>query len=454
MSLTAIILAAGHGKRMHSAVPKTLHPLLGQPLVFYAIQAAEALADTPPIVVVGHGAQAVQEAIHARFGGELGFALQTEQLGTGHAVQAAQSLAEGRGDQVLITFGDMPLLRRESLEELLKLHQSSGAVLTMTSVVGDVPRGAGRVLRGGDSTVRAIVEEAVATPMQLAINEYNVSAYCIEAAWLWPALGRIQPSPKGEYYLTDLVEIAVKEGRKVQSYVLADADEGQGINTRVDLADAEAALRKRINHQWMLDGVTLLDPATITIEPGVILETDVTLYPGTHLRGKTRVGKGSSIGPDTTLFDTVVGQDCTVSYSVAEGATLGNHVSMGPFCHLRKGAVLQDHVHLDNFGEVKDSVLGEGVKMGHFSYIGNAKVGKNVNISAGVITCNYDGKLKHPTEIGDDAFVGSDTMLVAPVKIGDRARTGAGSVVTHDVPDDVLVIGVPARLRERKDQSE
>jgi bifunctional UDP-N-acetylglucosamine pyrophosphorylase/glucosamine-1-phosphate N-acetyltransferase len=294
----------------------------------------------------------------------------------------------------------------------------------------------------------------MASPEELKINEYNVSAYCIEADWLWPALERIQVSPKGEYYLTDLVEIAVNENLKVESYVLEDPDEGQGVNTRVDLADAETALRKRLNRQWMLAGVTLLDPATTTIEPNVQLEQDVTLYPGTHLRGNTLIGSRSQIGPDTTLLDTRVGCDCTISYSVAEGAILGNHVSMGPFCHLRKGAVLKDGVHLGNFGEVKESVLDEGVKMGHFSYIGNAKVGKNVNLSAGVITCNFDGKKKHPTEIGDDTFLGSDTMLVAPLKIGKRARTGAGSVVTHDIPDDGLAVGVPARLRERKENRE
>lgn len=454
MNITAIILAAGHGKRMHSQTPKTLHPILGQPLIFYAIQAVSALANAGPYIVVGHGAEAVQEAVWQQFGNELHFVLQSEQLGTGHAVQAAREIAQGKGGQVLITFGDMPLLRSESLAELVDLHQRSGAVLTMTSVVGDVPRGAGRLLRGPDGSVRAIVEEAVASPEELKVNEYNVSAYCIEADWLWPALERIQVSPKGEYYLTDLVEIAVNENLKVESYVLEDPDEGQGVNTRVDLADAETALRKRLNRRWMLAGVTLLDPATTTIEPNVQLEQDVTLYPGTHLRGNTFVGSRSQIGPDTTLLDTRVGCDCTISYSVAEGAILGNHVSMGPFCHLRKGAVLKDGVHLGNFGEVKESVLDEGVKMGHFSYIGNAKVGKNVNLSAGVITCNFDGKKKHPTEIGDDTFLGSDTMLVAPLKIGKRARTGAGSVVTHDIPDDGLAVGVPARLRERKENRE
>lgn len=451
MTTASILLAAGLGTRMHSRLPKMLHPLLGRPMVLYAFETSRKFSDLLPVVVVGHEAEKVRGMLSSAAGGDVSFAEQPEQLGTGHAVLCAQSLLQGQADRVLITLADMPLLRFETLQALIALHEKSGAVLTMSSVIGEVPRGFGRVLRDGAGKVSAIVEEALATPEQLALREYNISAYCVEADWMWAALKQIKPSPKGEYYLTDLVALAAAQEKAVACLVLEDPSEGLGINTRVDLADVEAALKARINTAWMLAGVTLLDPATTTIEPGVTIGEDTVLFPGTHLRGDTHIGRECQIGPDTTLRDTHVGDHSKIEYSVTESATIGDYVSMGPFCHLRAGAILGDHVHLGNFGEVKDSSLEEGVKMGHFSYIGDAHIGANVNIGAGTITCNYDGKKKNRTEIGENTFIGSDTMLVAPIKIGRNAKTGAGSVVTHDVPDDGLVYGVPAIPHERKD---
>ncbi len=451
MTIASVILAAGLGKRMRSNLPKTLHPLLGKPIVFHALDAVLPYVDLAPVLVTGFGGEQVREELARAYGSAVTFALQAEQLGTGHAVRSAEDQLRGKADMLLVTFGDMPMLRPETIERLIQIHRETGSTLTMTSVIGDLPRGFGRVVRSSDGSVQAIVEEAVATPEQLKIREYNISAYCFDAEWMWQNLEKLKPSPKGEFYITDLVAEAKAQACRVEAVVLEDPAEGLGINNRVDLADCERALRKRINQQWMLAGVSFLDPDTTTVEMDVTIGQDTVLYPNTHLRGRTSIGENCVIGPDTTLLHTSVGDNSVIQYSTAEKATVGSHVTMGPFCHLRSGAVLMDHVHLGNFGEVKDSTLGEHTKMGHFSYIGNALIGKDVNIGAGTITCNFDGKAKHLTEIGDETFIGSDTMLVAPLKIGKRAKTAAGAVVTHDVPDETLVVGVPARPRERKD---
>jgi len=307
------------------------------------------------------------------------------------------------------------------------------------------PHGFGRVLRNPDGSVAEVVEEAVATPAQLAIRELNVSMFCFRADWLWGALKRIQVSPKGEYYLTDIVAVAAQDGLRVQAFCAADADEMIGINTRVHLAEAEAILRKRINERWMLAGVSIIDPSSTYIGPEVILGQDSVVWPNTFLRGKTSIGSDCVLGPDTIIEDSQIGSNCRVLASYIESSTLEDDVKMGPFCHLRPKAYLAKGVKMGNFGEVKGSYLGPGVHMGHFSYIGDAEIGAHTNIGAGTITCNFDGKNKFKTEIGEEAFIGSDSMLVAPLKIGARARTGAGAVVTHDVPADTTVVGVPAK---------
>jgi bifunctional UDP-N-acetylglucosamine pyrophosphorylase/glucosamine-1-phosphate N-acetyltransferase len=450
MTLASIILAAGEGTRMRSKTPKVLHPLAGKPMIDYALQAVQGLVDLPPVVVIGHGADIVKTAI----GDSVDYALQAEQLGTGHAVMMAQSLLDGKADFVLVTYGDMPLLRKESLKKLVDLHKQSDSPVTMTSFIGDEARGFGRVVRDADGHVAAIVEQAVANPAQLAIREYNVGAYCFSTDWLWTALERIPVSPKGEYYLTDSVGFAVQEGFAVQSLVLGDPDEAIGLNNRIHLAVAEKVLRKRINEGWMLAGVTIVDPERTYIEADVVIGADSVILPNTHLRGQTVIGEDCEIGPDTTVIDSKVGNHVQLLASVLEKAEVRDRVTMGPYCHLRKGAILDDGVHLGNFGEVKDSYLGPGTKMGHFSYIGNAIIGRDVNIGAGTITCNYDGEHKNPTEIGDEVFLGSDTMLVAPVKIGNRSVTAAGAVVTHDVPEDTLVMGVPAKEKRKLEKSD
>ncbi len=450
MTIASIILAAGQGTRMRSKLPKVLHPLAGKPMVWHALQAVKDLTDQPPVLVVGYKADSVREAV----GPGVAYALQEEQLGTGHAVAAARPAMTADADTILVTFADMPLLRKESLKALLALHQAGESPVTMTSFIGEEARGFGRVVRDGEGHVAAIVEAADATPEQLAITEYNVSAYCFDAAWLWSALEHIPISPKGEYYLTDVVGLAVEAGFPVEALILDDPQEAIGPNNRIHLADAARVMRQRINEKWMLAGVTLIDPDTTYIEADVEIGQDTVIFPNTHLREGTVIGPDCEIGPDTTLIATEVGRGAKLVASVCEFARVGDEVTMGPYCHLRQGAHLDVAVHLGNFGEVKDSYLGPGTKMGHFSYIGNAQIGRDVNIGAGTITCNYDGEKKNPTEVGDEVFLGSDTMLVAPVKIGDRAVTGAGAVVTRDIPADTLAIGVPANERRKLETSD
>jgi bifunctional UDP-N-acetylglucosamine pyrophosphorylase/glucosamine-1-phosphate N-acetyltransferase len=443
MQTKAVILAAGQGTRMRSELPKVLHPLLGHPLAWYALEASRQVTQTQPVMVIGHAGEAVRQAL----GESADYVVQEPQLGTGHAVMQAESLLRGKVDLVLVTYADMPLVTAETLSMLVRKQQDHAGPITMLTVMGDDPRGFGRVIRKTDGSVLAVIEEAVATPSQLSIRELNVGMYCYEASWLWDALKRIPLSPKGEYYLTDLVGIAGADGLPVQAVTAEDPAEVIGINTRVHLAEATALLRQRINHAWMLAGVTLLDPANTYIEPEVTIGQDTVIWPNTYLHGKTVIGQACTLGPNTMIYDTQIGNHCKVLASVLEKAVLEDDVDMGPFGHLRKGAHLAKGVHMGNFGEVKNSTLGPGTKMGHFSYIGDAQIDSNVNIGAGTITCNLgmDGK-KSPTEIGEGAFIGSDTMLVAPVKIGAGAVTGSGSVVTKNVPPETLVVGMPARV--------
>jgi bifunctional UDP-N-acetylglucosamine pyrophosphorylase/glucosamine-1-phosphate N-acetyltransferase len=450
MKVAAVLLAAGQGTRMKSSLPKVLHPLAGRPMAMHALEAVTQVSQAKPVVVVGYGAQSVMQAL----GDAAAYVLQEPQLGTGHAVQQAEALVAGQADLILVTFADMPLLRPETLQRIVQAQCDHDGPITMLTVIASDPRGFGRIVRAADGRVLAIVEEAQASPEQLQIHELNPSVYCFAAGWLWQALRRIPLSPKGEYYLTDLVGIAVAEGLSVQALPVEDPSEAIGINTRQHLAEAEALLRQRINQAWMLAGVTMIDPASTYIEPGVVIGQDTILWPNTTLQGKTIIGENCSLGPNTIIRNTQLGNGCKVQASVLEGAILEDDVDVGPFAHLRKGAHLAKGVHMGNFGEVKNSYLGPGTKMGHFSYIGDTTTGEKVNIGAGTITCNYDGENKHPTEIGDGAFIGSDTMLVAPVKVGEGARTGAGSVVTHDVPAQTLAVGVPARLVKKLERRE
>ena len=442
MKTRVVLLAAGKGTRMRSRLPKLLHPLGGRPLILHSLEAAENVGNELPLIVIGHGARDIREVI----GDRAEFVEQAEQLGTGHALQQTKSVLAKTADFVLVANADLPLLTSQTLKKLLETQKKNKGPFTMLTLKQKEARGFGHIKRGKKGEVLAIIEEAEATPDELAIDELNVGAYCFRADWLWTALAKLKPSAKKkEYYLTDLLEIAAKAGGRVEALLLEDKDEAIGVNSREHLAEAEAALRRRINRHWMLEGVTILDPQSTYIEAKVTIGQDSFIWPNTMLLGETKVGEDCVLGPNTMIRNTQIGNSCEIRAAVVEHAIIEDHVEIGPFAHLRKGAHLSEGVHMGNFGEVKNSRLGSGVKMGHFSYIGDATIGPNVNIGAGTVTANFDGKNKNETIIEEDVFIGSDTMLVAPLKIGKGSRTGAGSVVTKDVPPNTLVVGVPAR---------
>ena len=448
--IDVVILAAGMGTRMKSDIPKVLHPLLGKSMVEYIFDAVRDICEDPPLVVVGNRADLVMEAL----GDKARYVVQEPRLGTAHAVQCAREILRGKSDIVLVANSDFPLITARTYALLVRTHQKSGSKLTLSTVASDETRGFGRILRDEGGRIVGIVEEKAATPEQKKITELNCNPYCFDAEWLWEALDQVKKSAVGEYYLTDLVEITANSGQAVGSIEIEDHQESIGINNRVHLAEATKVIQQRINRKWMLAGVTMIDPDKVFIDDTVTLGRDTVLYPEVYLRGDSTVGESCQLGPSVILKDTTVGDHCKLLYAVLESAKLENDVDMGPFGHLRRGAHLDDHVHMGNFGEVKNSYLAQGVKMGHFSYIGDAHVGRNANIGAGTVTCNFDGEGKYKTEIGADAFIGSDTMLVAPVKIGVGAKTGAGAVVTHDVPDGSVVVGVPAKVIKSKQEED
>jgi bifunctional UDP-N-acetylglucosamine pyrophosphorylase / glucosamine-1-phosphate N-acetyltransferase len=441
LTIATVILAAGLGTRMKSSLPKIMHPVGGKPMVVRAVQTAEKIQAARRVLVIGHGAQSVQEVVGTR----AEYVLQGELLGTGHAVLQAAPVLRGATQTVLVYYADMPLLRAETMTRILALHANGKAPITMLTVNVPDPRGFGRIIRDAVGNITAIVEEKECTPEQLAIRELNASVYAFQADWLWQNLPDIQPKSKGEYYLTDLVEIAARQGLPVQGLQAEDLDEMIGVNTRLHLSEAEASLRRRVNTYWMVEGVTMIDPSHTYISEDSVIGRDTIIYPNTHIQGRSVIGTNCQIGPNTVIFDSQAGNGCHINSSVVEEAVLEANVHVGPFAHLRKGAYLEEGVHMGNFGEVKNSRLGRQTRMGHFSYIGDAQIGPDVNIGAGTITANFDGKDKHKTIIGESAFIGSDTILVAPVTIGDAGRTGAGSVVTKDVEPGQTVIGVPAK---------
>ena len=445
-NVQCVILAAGQGTRMKSEKPKVLHQIAGKPMVQYAIEAATSIGSRRPIVVIGHGAEQVQNTI----GDRVDFVFQVPQRGTGHALMQAQAKLDPGCEIVLVLYGDTPFLSVATIQRLLAAQREATAVLSLVTFTPSDPALYGRIVRDDIGRLLDIVEYKEATPEQRAIREVNSGIFCYQTAWLLEHLDKLQPrAGHGEYYLTDLVNIAATENA-ITATCSCDEAEVLGINDRAQLAAAERLMREQINTRHMLNGVTLIDPANTYIEASVTIGADTIVYPGSHLKGKTAIGRDCAIGPQTIIEDSQIGNHVEIVASMIEGSVIEDHVDIGPFSHMRQGAHVGQGVHIGNFAEVKDSTLGPGTKQGHFSYLGNATIGANVNIGAGTITCNYDGQRKHPTTIGDNTFIGSDTMLVAPVNIGHDAKTGAGSVVTHDVADNELVYGVPAKVKSEK----
>lgn len=451
MSLAVVILAAGKSARFASRVPKILHPLGERPMLAHILDLATRLTDAPPVLVV---APDTEGAIRAWAGERARYVVQPEPQGTGHAVLQARSLLEGEAEHVLVLYADTPLVQEATLRHLVEQHIARQAAITILTVECEVSCGLGRIVRDAYGRAHAIVEEVEATPDIAALREMNSGIGVFADKTLWRFLEQLEPSPrKGEYYLTDVIALAIGADQVVETLVVDDPDEAIGVNTRADLALAEAALRQRINQQWMLTGVTLIDPASTYIGPDVTIGPDTVIHPNTHLRGKTAIGEACSIGPNSLIEGCTIGDRCTVLASVLEYAVMEEDSNIGPFSHLRKGARVCRGAHVGNFGEMKNSTLGPNAKMGHFSYLGDAQVGENVNIGAGTITCNFDGEHKHPTVIEEDVFIGSDSLLVAPLRIGAGAKTGAGSVVTHDIPPRTVAYGVPARVRKQLDDN-
>jgi len=396
------------------------------------------------VVVVASPQLADMPELREAIGDDAIIAIQPERLGTADALRAAMD-ACGDGTQILSVHGDAPLLVPSTLEPLLHAHQTQDASVTLLTAVLDDPFGFGRVQRGNDGTPARVVEQVDADPATLDIREVNTGCYVFEADWLWNALPRIEPSDSGEAYLTDIVARAAADGRKVGSVAADEPTEVLGVNDRAQLADVETLMRERIRREWMLAGVTFRDPGSIYVDIGVSLGQETVLLPGTHLLGSTSIGEESEIGPNTVLKDCAVGDGSYVVASHGESSRVGDRVSIGPFSRLRPGTVVADGAHVGNYVELKNTRVGPGAHVGHFSYLGDATIGSDANIGAGTVTCNYDGVQKHETIVGDRAFIGSGSMLVAPITIGEGAVTGAGSVIKRDVPAGATVAGVPAR---------
>jgi bifunctional UDP-N-acetylglucosamine pyrophosphorylase/glucosamine-1-phosphate N-acetyltransferase len=456
-SLVVLILAAGLGTRMKSARAKVLHELGGLPLITYVCRTAQSLGPEKIYVVVGHQVSEVERAVQTEVGERAAFVTQTEQRGTGDAVMAAQSQLENSDSLVLVLSGDVPLIRQETLEDFISQHRASQAACSILSVRLENPTGYGRIVRDESDCFLRIVEQKDATPEEQTVKEINSGIYCFDARKLFAALKRVEPSnQQGEYYLTDVPQILLANGEKVNVQQHGNAREVSGINTRAELAEFENLMRRSTIRKLMVDdGVTFLDPSHTYISAEAEVGRDCIIYPGVSIEGKSIIGEGCEIRSGTRIANSRLGSNVVVKdHCVVIDSEIQSNCAVGPFAHLRMNTILEEGSVVGNFVEAKKSRLGRRSKVMHLTYLGDATIGENVNIGAGTVTCNYDGKDKHPTIIEDDVRIGSDTMLVAPVRVGKGSVTAAGSVVTEDVPPNTLVAGVPAVVKKKLKSSD
>ncbi len=447
MNLAAVVLSAGLGTRMKSVVPKVVHPLLGKPMVQYVVEALSALKPGKTVIVTGMQSDRIRDALRNY---SVSFAVQKEPKGTGDALKAAVQKLRGFTGTVLVVSGDTPLIKPATLKAFLKLHRKNREDLSLLSFIAAGAHSYGRIIRNGDK-LSAIVEDNDADEEQKKIREVNSGIYAIEAPLL-KLLNKIAVnSAKGEYYLTDIVGMAVGTGYRAGAFLLGDENELTGINTRGDLHKAVQYLRDEIAAGFMEQGVTIMDKASVFLHPGSVIGNDTVIYPNVHIEGRTVIGNGCTLYPNSRIIDSTIGNNVIIKDStVIESSVINEGASVGPFAHLRPGSVIGKHARIGNFVEVKKSVIGSGTKASHLSYLGDAEIGERVNIGAGTITCNYDGRLKHKTLIEDGAFIGSDTQFVAPVRIGEGAYVGAGSTITRDVPPFALATSRTAQRNTEK----
>lgn len=438
IDLVTVILAAGKGTRMKSKLPKVLHKVAGKSMLQHVLDAANGAGSKRNIVVVGFGGDIVKEAI----GDQAEFVVQAEQLGTGHAVQQAASILEGEDATVMVLCGDTPLVTSSLISKLYEGHKESGAKATVLTAVMPDSTGYGRIVRTADGSVARIVEQKDASPEERMIKEVNSGIYCFDGKSLFEALKKVGcDNAQGEYYLPDVLGILKEQGEKIGAVAADDYETTLGINSRVQLSGAEKILRRRKTIELMDNGVTIMDPDSTFVDADVEVGPDTVIYPFTWLEGKTVIGENCQIGPNCRFSNTRIGNNVTAHFAYGHDCIVDDGVDFGPYVHLRPNTHICNKVHIGNFVEVKNSNIGEGTKLPHLQYIGDADVGANVNCGCGTVTVNYDGKIKHRTVIEDNAFVGCNTSLVAPVRVGEGAYTGAGSVITKDIPAGNLSIG-------------
>ncbi|WP_416148117.1 bifunctional UDP-N-acetylglucosamine diphosphorylase/glucosamine-1-phosphate N-acetyltransferase GlmU [Salipaludibacillus sp. HK11] len=442
----AIVLAAGKGTRMKSDLYKVLHPVCGKPMVQHIVDQLEQCQIDEMVTIVGHGA----EKVKGHLGERTQYALQAEQLGTGHAVMQAEQMLKNKQGITMVVCGDTPLLTRETMDALIEHHESTNAKATILTAYTNEPTGYGRVLRDSAGTVEKIVEQKDASEVEKQVKEINTGTYCFDNETLFEALKRVgNNNTQGEYYLPDVIEILQKDGEIVAAYQTEDFHETIGVNDRVALSQAEKWMKKRINEKWMREGVSFIDPEQTYISPDVTIGKDTTLHPGTVLLGETIIGERCQIGPHTEVKNSKIGDETVVKQSVVHSSLVGNWVAIGPFSHLRPETTLADHVRVGNFVELKKMSMGQGSKASHLSYLGDAEIGASVNVGCGSITVNYDGEKKYLTKIEDGAFIGCNSNLIAPVTVGKGSYVAAGSTITDNVPQESLAIA-----RERQSNKE